>query len=611
MCGIVGAIASKNVIPELMATLDRLGYRGYDSAGVAYMSAAMTIERHRTAGTVRDLNHLLSLQDPSTTISPLAIAHTRWATHGQAITKNAHPHTSSNGRVAIVHNGIIENHQTLRQQLVAQGYTFTSDTDSEVIAHLIDLHSRSTDFLSAIRSATKQLDGAFALAIIHQDHPDKLYAVRHKCPLVIGINEHAHFIASDLHALQPVIKQAVHLEDQDIAMIEPGAFCIFNQQQQPIERPIILNHSRADTHEKGDHPHFMHKEMHEQADVLQKTMQAFLAHPSPKTNFFGAKASAIFDHVDHIVLCACGTSYHAAAVGRYWLESITKISTQVEIASEFRYRNPVVRPRSLFIVLSQSGETADTLSALELAKSSGFMATMAICNVACSTLAGATDLLFVTQAGTEIGVAATKTFTTALAGLLCLLTALSEQRAPQHTQGLIDAMTTLPKPTMAAIQLEPDIASLAREIADKNSVLFLGRQALYPIAQEGALKLKEISYIHAEAYPAGELKHGPLALIDPQLPSIVLAASDARLHKLISNIEEIQARNGPVIVFCDADAAEHLPTGTRHFILPRTADVLAPIIFTIPLQLLSYYVAKERGTNCDQPRNLAKSVTVE
>jgi len=610
MCGIVGAVAQRDVNEILLEGLRRLEYRGYDSAGVAVLDSSGALQRVRCLGKVKVLSDAVARE-------PLAggtgIAHTRWATHGQPSERNAHPHISKD-RIAVVHNGIIENHAKLRDLLQAQGFIFTSETDTEVIAHLVERDlSTVGNLLSAVQKAVGQLHGAYGLVILDRQDPERLVLARSGSPMVIGLGIGENFVASDPLALLPVTRRFIYLEEGDVAEITRHDWKIFDSQGQPVQREIRESSATYDAGDKGPYRHFMLKEIHEQPQAVSNTLEGRLNDAGVLNETFGNGAAELLKNIDHVQIIACGTSYHSGLVARYWLEAIAGISCSVEIASEFRYRKSVVRPRSLLVTISQSGETADTLAALRLAKTLGYVASLSICNVAGSSLVRESDLAFMTRAGVEIGVASTKAFTTQLVGLAMLVLAIGKHRGmqPQRLCELTDALKTLPAKMEEVLHLAPVIETVAEDFAEKQHALFLGRGEEYPIAMEGALKLKEISYIHAEAYAAGELKHGPLALIDADMPIIVVAPNNDLLEKLRSNIEEVRARGGLLYVFADERAGFESVDGTKVINLPHCHEWLTPIIYTIPLQLLSYYVAVIRGTDVDQPRNLAKSVTVE
>jgi glucosamine--fructose-6-phosphate aminotransferase (isomerizing) len=610
MCGIVGAVAQRDVIEILLEGLRRLEYRGYDSAGVAVLDHTGALQRVRCLGKVKVLSDTIARE-------PLAggtgIAHTRWATHGQPSERNAHPHVSKD-RIAVVHNGIIENHAKLRSQLQAQGFIFTSETDTEVIAHLVEWELKTTgNLLSAVQKAVSQLHGAYGLVILDRQDSERLVLARSGSPMVIGLGIGENFVASDPLALLPVTRRFIYLEEGDVAEMTRRDWKVFDNQGQPVHRDIRESNATYDAGDKGSYRHFMLKEIHEQPQAVSNTLEGRLNDTGVLNETFGNGAAELLKKIDHVQIIACGTSFHSGLVARYWLESIAGISCSAEIASEFRYRKSVVRPNSLLVTISQSGETADTLAALRLAKTLGYVASLSICNVAGSSLVRESDLAFMTRAGVEIGVASTKAFTTQLVGLAMLVLAIGKHRGanPQRLCELADALKTLPAKLEEVLQLAPVIETLAEDFAEKQHALFLGRGEEYPIAMEGALKLKEISYIHAEAYAAGELKHGPLALIDADMPIIVVAPNNDLLEKLRSNIEEVRARGGLLYVFADERAGFESVDGMKVINLPHCHEWLTPIIYTIPLQLLSYYVAIIRGTDVDQPRNLAKSVTVE
>ena len=610
MCGIVGAVAERNITAILLEGLKRLEYRGYDSAGVAVLTNDGTLERTRRVGKVSELDAALA-EHPL--VGRLGIAHTRWATHGAPNERNAHPHFS--GGIAVVHNGIIENHEALREQLKALGYVFTSDTDTEVIAHLLthklkDLH----DLTVALKATVKELHGAYGLAVINAQQPDRLVAARSGSPLVIGLGLGENFLASDQLALRQVTDRFMYLEEGDIAEIRRDSVQIWDVNGQAVERQTVQYSDGAEAAEKGEYRHYMLKEIHEQPVVVQRTLEGRLSENQVLVQAFGPQAAELFVKVRNVQIVACGTSYHAGMVARYWLEELAGIPCQVEVASEFRYRKVVVQPDTLFVTISQSGETADTLAALRNAKELGFLASLAICNVGISSLVRESDLTLLTQAGREIGVASTKAFTTQLVGLLLLTLSLGQVRG---TLGkgveatLVEELRRLPTRLGEALAMDSTVEKIAELFAEKNHTLFLGRGAQFPVAMEGALKLKEISYIHAEAYPAGELKHGPLALVDNDMPVVTVAPNNELLEKLKSNLQEVRARGGELVVFADEKAGMTNGEGTHVVQMPHIHDILSPILYTIPLQLLSYYVAVLKGTDVDQPRNLAKSVTVE
>ena len=610
MCGIVGAVAQRDVAEILINGLHRLEYRGYDSAGVAVVNEHHELQRMRCLGKVKALDEAVS-EKPL--IGGTGIAHTRWATHGEPSETNAHPHAS--GTFAVVHNGIIENHEELRELLKSRGYVFLSQTDTEVIAHLVEWEMRSTDsLLDAVKKAVKQLTGAYGMVVMDSRHPEHLVAARSGSPLVIGLGIGENFLASDQLALLSVTRRFIFLEEGDIAEITRRTVDIYDTYGNKVEREIHESNLENDAAEKGKFRHFMQKEIYEQPTALINTMEGRINHENVIVDSIGNGAKDILEKVEHIQIVACGTSYNAGMVARYWFESLAGVSCDVEIASEFRYRKFVTRSNSLLITLSQSGETADTLAALRLAKEKGYMAALTICNVAGSSLVRESDLAFMTRAGVEVGVASTKAFTTQLAALLMLVTALGKVKghiSAEKEQEIIKAMQSLPAEIEKALAFDTDIEALAEDFAEKHHALFLGRGAFYPIAVEASLKLKEISYIHAEAYAAGELKHGPLALIDADMPVIVVAPNNELLEKVKSNIEEVRARGGQLYVFADKEAGFTPSEGMKIITMPKVNDIVAPIFYTIPMQLLSYHVALIKGTDVDQPRNLAKSVTVE
>ena len=610
MCGIVGAVAQRDVAEILINGLHRLEYRGYDSAGVAVVNENHELQRVRCLGKVKALDEAVS-EKPL--IGGTGIAHTRWATHGEPSETNAHPHVS--GTFAIVHNGIIENHEELRELLKSRGYVFLSQTDTEVIAHLVEWEMRSTDsLLEAVQKTVKQLTGAYGMVVMDSRHPENLVAARSGSPLVIGLGIGENFLASDQLALLSVTRRFIFLEEGDIAEITRRTVDIYDTYGNKVDREVHESNLENDAAEKGKFRHFMQKEIYEQPTALINTMEGRINHKNVIVDSIGNGAKGILEKVEHIQIVACGTSYNAGMVARYWFESLAGVSCDVEIASEFRYRKFVTRPNSLLITLSQSGETADTLAALRLAKEKGYMAALTICNVAGSSLVRESDLAFMTRAGVEVGVASTKAFTTQLAALLMLVTALGKVKghiSAEKEHEIIKAMQSLPGEIEKALAFDTEIEALAEDFAEKHHALFLGRGAFYPIAVEASLKLKEISYIHAEAYAAGELKHGPLALIDADMPVIVVAPNNELLEKVKSNIEEVRARGGQLYVFADKEAGFTPSEGMKIITMPKVNDIVAPIFYTIPMQLLSYHVALIKGTDVDQPRNLAKSVTVE
>jgi len=610
MCGIVGAIAERNVLPILMEGLRRLEYRGYDSAGVA-LAQGGTIERRRRLGKVRELQGSL---DAEPLAGPIGIAHTRWATHGAPSEGNAHPHVSG-PRLALVHNGIIENHAVLRESLSDAGYVFTSDTDTEVVAHRIDHHlRRERSLLAAVRDTVAELDGAYALVVMHADDPDTLIAARAGCPVVIGLGLGENFIASDVAALLSVTRRFIFLEEGDVAIVQRTSVRVLDADGHEVQRPVRESELSADAVERGRFRHYMQKEIHEQPGAVARTLAGRISEGRVVADAFGADAEALFARVRGVHIVACGTSYHAGLTARYHLEELCRLPVNVEIASEYRYRAPVVPADTLFVAISQSGETADTLAALRLAKTLGYAATLAICNVPESSLVREAELTLLTHAGPEIGVASTKAFTTQFVALnlLTLALAAAQGMSAERQRQLVTQLAELPGLIEQTLALDDAIARLAEAFVDKHHALFLGRGALNPIAMEGALKLKEISYIHAEAYAAGELKHGPLALVDDDMPVVTVAPNNDLFEKLKSNLEEVRARGGALFVFADPHVAFDETPGVTVMRLPAHAELLqAPLLYTLPLQMLAYHVAVLKGTDVDQPRNLAKSVTVE
>ncbi|MBK1721812.1 glutamine--fructose-6-phosphate transaminase (isomerizing) [Thiocystis violacea] len=610
MCGIVGAIAQRPVAAILLEGLRRLEYRGYDSAGIAVLDPSGQLSRVRTLGKVSRLVEEVAANPLAGT---LGIAHTRWATHGEPATHNAHPHVSHD-RCAIVHNGIVENHEELRREQIAAGHRFTSETDTEVVVHAIyDELARGASLIDAVRQAATRLRGAYALGVIDSEDPGHLVAARQGSPLVIGVGFGEHFIASDVFALLPVTNRFIFLEEGDIAELTLESVRIWDRDGQAVERPIKTSSVSADATERGEYRHYMLKEIFEQPRAIADTLDGRLAGNRILPESFGNQASELFASIEAVTIVACGTSFHAALVARYWMEAIAGIPCQVEVASEYRYRSHVVAKNALFVTISQSGETADSLAALRQAKASGYQTTLAICNVPESSLVRESDLVFLTHAGPEIGVASTKAFTTQLIALFLLTITLGRFKRLEASDEarLVELLRSVPAKIEEVLALDSSIAALAEQFVDKQHTLFLGRGEQYPIAMEGALKLKEISYIHAEAYPAGELKHGPLALIDEQMPVVAVAPNNALLEKLKSNLEEVRARGGQLYVFADFQVPLDEGEGVTVIRLPETDDLIDPIVFTIPLQLLAYHVAVLKGTDVDQPRNLAKSVTVE
>ena len=610
MCGIVGAVAQRDVAEILINGLHRLEYRGYDSAGVAVVDPNHELHRVRCLGKVKALDEAVAVKP---IIGGTGIAHTRWATHGEPSEANAHPHTS--GNFAVVHNGIIENHEELRELLKSRGYVFNSQTDTEVIAHLVEWEMRTAStLLEAVQRTVKQLTGAYGMVVLDREHPEHLVAARSGSPLVIGLGIGENFLASDQLALLSVTRRFIYLEEGDIAEITRRTVDIYDTNGQKVEREVHESNLENDAAEKGKFRHFMQKEIYEQPNALINTMEGRILHNNVIVDAIGNGASEILEKVEHIKIVACGTSYNAGMTARYWFEALAGVSCDVEIASEFRYRKFVTRPNSLLVTISQSGETADTLAALRLAKEKGYMAALTICNVSSSSLVRESDLAFMTRAGVEVGVASTKAFTTQLAALLMLVTAIGKVKgniSGEQEVEIVKALQSLPAEVEKALAFDKDIEALAEDFAEKNHALFLGRGEFYPIAMEASLKLKEISYIHAEAYAAGELKHGPLALIDADMPVIVVAPNNELLEKVKSNIEEVRARGGQLYVFADKEAGFTPSEGMKIITMPKVNEIVAPIFYTVPMQLLSYHVALIKGTDVDQPRNLAKSVTVE
>ncbi|MFY8274566.1 glutamine--fructose-6-phosphate transaminase (isomerizing) [Pseudoalteromonas sp. SSDWG2] len=606
MCGIVGAVAERPVNKILIEGLKRLEYRGYDSAGVALLQGS-ALNSVKSVGKVAALESALNEANVSGTTG---IAHTRWATHGGVTEANAHPHLSNN-ELALVHNGIIENHASLREALKGDGYTFLSETDTEVMVHLIhQLRQQHDSLLNAVQAAVKQLEGAYGTVVFDKANENEIIVARSGSPLVIGLGLGENFIASDQLALLPVTRSFIFLEEGDVARITRNSVEIFDINGNVVEREVVESNITQDASGKGEYRHYMLKEIYEQPMAVRNTLEGRLQDDRVAIDAFGESANQIFKDVKHVQIIACGTSYHSGMVARYWLEQFAGVSCNVEIASEFRYRDSFVHENSLLVTISQSGETADTLAALRLAKEQGYMASMTICNVPGSSLVRESDLAFMTKAGAEIGVASTKAFTTQLVGLLMLTASIAQEKGLNQAE-IVNAIKTLPNKLEEALLLADGIEQLAEEFADKHHSLFLGRGSQYPIAMEGALKLKEISYIHAEAYAAGELKHGPLALIDADMPIIVVAPNNELLEKLKSNVEEVRARGGIIYVFADKDSHFESDDTMRVINVNHVENVIAPVVYTIPLQLLSYYVAVIKGTDVDQPRNLAKSVTVE
>ena len=610
MCGIVGAAAERNVVGILLEGLQRLEYRGYDSAGLTVLNAEQDLKRYRAVGKVQALKDTCRAESPKGSIG---IAHTRWATHGKPTQTNAHPHVSSD-TVSLVHNGIIENHEALRQELTAQGYRFESETDTEVMAHLIHhLVAGCGDFRQGVTEALTRLEGAYAIAVQHRDFPDRLIGARQGSPLVVGLGIGENFIASDPQALRPVTDRFIYLEEGELVELTQSEVSIFGGREDSVASRAVTLDSRDDAADKGTFRHFMLKEIYEQPNAIRNTLQGRIGKNSILSQAFGVEAGLLFEQTQAVQIVACGTSYYSALVAKYWVEALTGLICQVEIASEWRYRTVAVAPNTLFLTISQSGETADTLAALRQSKSIGYLGSLCICNVPNSSLVRESDLCLMTEAGTEIGVASTKAFTTQLADLLMFAMALGKYHGltPETESELVQALHDLPTRLEETLEVDQQVKAWAEQFIAKDHALFLGRGLHYPIAMEGALKLKEISYIHAEGYPAGELKHGPLALVDEQMPVVCVAPTDELLEKVKSNLQEVAARGGSLYVFTDHQADFSDLSETQVIILPTVHPMLSPIAFVLPLQLLSYHVAVLRGTDVDQPRNLAKSVTVE
>ena len=610
MCGIVGAIADRDVVPVLIEGLKRLEYRGYDSAGIAVLDDG-DVRRVRRTGRVSEMENAAREEGFDARIG---IGHTRWATHGGVTEANAHPHISF-GTLAVVHNGIIENHEAQRERLRAAGYEFTSQTDTEVIAHLIHFHQeQGGNLLSAVQRAVHELVGAYAIAVIDKREPDRMIAARMGCPLLIGLGEGENFIASDVSAILQATRRVIFLEEGDTADVTRDGVRVFDEAGHVITRDVHVSDVSLASLELGPYRHYMQKEIHEQPRAVADTIEAVIDEGGFVPELFGADAQAVFEGIEGVQILACGTSYYSGMAARYWIESIAKLPCSVEIASEYRYRDAVANPKHLIVTISQSGETLDTMEALKYAKSLGHDRTLSICNVPESAIPRASKLVYYTRAGAEIGVASTKAFTTQLVALFTLTCTLAKLRGvlePTREAEFIDALRHLPGSVQHALNLEPQIAAWAERFAQRNHALFLGRGIHYPIALEGALKLKEISYIHAEAYPAGELKHGPLALVDHAMPVVVIAPNDTLLEKVKSNMQEVRARGGELFVFTDADSNFGASDGVHVIRTPRHVGILSPVVHTIPVQLLAYHVALARGTDVDKPRNLAKSVTVE
>ena len=611
MCGIVGAIAERDVIPLLMEGLRRLEYRGYDSAGLVVVDSERCLQRVRKPGKVEMLAGELEKNPIRGT---LGVAHTRWATHGVPSEKNAHPHICEN-TVALVHNGIIENHDALRTAQKAAGYTFTSDTDTEVIVHQVhDYHiKQGLDLLAAVQAAVKDLHGAYALGVVSNRDPERLITARMGSPLVIGVGIGEYFIASDVAALLPVTRRFIFLEEGDVAELTRSSMRIFDVGGREVERRIVESELSADAVELGRFRHYMQKEIFEQPRAITDTLEGRILSDRVVEEAFGPQAAEVFADIKEVRIIACGTSYHAGLIAAYWFESLAELPCRVEVASEFRYRKPHLREHTLVVTISQSGETADTLAALKEAKATGKVRTLAVCNVAESSLTRESELVLLTRAGPEIGVASTKAFTTQLVALLLLVVALGRRHGidAEREAGIVSQLEQVAGKVERVLHMDAVIQTLSERFGDKQNALFLGRGTMYPVAMEGALKLKEISYIHAEAYPAGELKHGPLALVDAEMPIIVVAPNNELLEKLKSNMQEVRARGGELFVFADSMAGFASEPGTTVMDVESIDDVVAPIVFTVPLQMLSYHVAVIKGTDVDKPRNLAKSVTVE
>jgi len=609
MCGIVGALATRDITNVLVQGLQRLEYRGYDSAGVAIIDQNGDVQRRRTQGKVKNLVKLISEQPLS---GFCGISHTRWATHGVPSEANAHPHLCN--EIALVHNGIIENHEVLRKQQIKLGHDFDSETDTEVIVHAIyDAWKVAGDLLKAVQNTIKQLDGAYALGVIEKNKNGRIIAARKGSPLVIGLGDGEFFIASDVFALLGEASKFIYLEDGDVADIRLDGVTIYDASGKQVSRPITETELKADNVGLGKYRHYMQKEIFEQAAVLKHTIEGRIGNGRLLDSCFGDEANEAFKTIEEIQIVACGTSFHAGMVSKYWFESLAGLPCSVEVASEFRYRPHVVNKKTLFVTISQSGETADTLAALQTSAELGYAHTLSICNVPESSLVRGSEWHLMTNAGPEIGVASTKAFTTQLAALLMLVVALGKHKniSKKQETDIVRQLEILPEKVAEALRLEPQIIRFAEQFEDKNHALFLGRGEQYPVAMEGALKLKEVSYIHAEAYPAGELKHGPLALVDEQMPVVAVAPNNDLLEKLKSNLQEVQARGGKLYVFADKNAAFEEMDGLSLIRVSEIDEVIAPIVYTIPLQLLSYHVALIKGTDVDQPRNLAKSVTVE
>ena len=610
MCGIVGAVADRDIVPVLIEGLRRLEYRGYDSAGVAVVREDGSIGLSRTVGKVAGLSEKLE-KDPL--FGNIGVAHTRWATHGGVTEANAHPHLSG-GRVAVIHNGIIENFQPIKDEMLAKGYEFHSETDTEVAAHLVhDYLQQGLDLVEAVGKAVERFEGAYALLVIDAEDPERIVVSRVASPLVIGLGGGENFVASGVPALLPVTQRFIYLEQGDLAEIRRDGVRIVDTDGNDVEREIHETEWDSTSAEKAPFDHFMMKEIHDQPSALADTLYGRVANQRVISESLGARAEELLDKVENIHIVACGTSYNAGCVGKYWIEAIAGVPTHVEIASEYRYRQVFVPKNTLFVTLSQSGETADTLEALRMAKELGYIGTLTICNSAHSSMVRESDLVMMTQAGPEIGVASTKAFTTQLLSILLVTLMMAKHRgmSVEQEQEYVANLTHAAAASDLTLKMSDELKELAKDFADKNHTLFLGRGPMWPIAMEGALKLKEISYIHAEAYAAGELKHGPLALIDEEMPVVVVAPNNELLDKLKSNMQVVRARGGQLYVFADAETGIKSEPGMKVITMPHADRLIAPIVYTVPLQLLAYHVAVLRGTDVDQPRNLAKSVTVE
>ena len=615
MCGIVGVVAQRSATPILIRGLQRLEYRGYDSAGLATVDANGALKRLREVGKVQNLVDAVERTPVS---GGTGIAHTRWATHGKATAANAHPHLSTSAdaddAVCLVHNGIIENHVALREELQGLGYTFTSQTDTEVIVHLIHHYlAEVSDLLEAVRQAVRRLDGAYALAVIATGENERIIAARQGCPLILGKGIGENFLASDVLALRAVTDRFIYLEEGDLVDLRPDSIDIWNIDEAAVIRADVRVEMEADDMERGNYRHFMQKEMFQQPEVVKRVLEGRVGKDRVLDGALGEGSQDLLRQVESVTIVACGTSYLAGSVARYWIEELAGLPCQVEIASEYRYRNPAAQKNSLFITISQSGETADTLAALRLAKESDFLATLTLCNVPTSTTVRQSDIAMMLNAGTEVGVASTKAFVAQTTALLLVTLLLARQRGLKAglEEEIVQQLHQLPETIAELLKLDEPIAKLAEVFADKEHALYLGRGSFYPIAMEGALKLKELSYIHAEGYAAGELKHGPLALVDESMPVVALAPNDELLEKLYSNLQEVRSRGGQLFVFVEQGVSTQAEDGITHIVLPPCHKYLAPIAYVVPLQLLAYHIALIKGTDVDQPRNLAKSVTVE